>query len=877
MKTDVCPDRQLLSSHLLGQVRDEQVDWLDRHIRTCDSCQQVLEGLNPQDELTNDLRNSAPEPEGHEREISEIIERGKQIQSVIETVQADENTAVQQGESSSKLDGEIDFLQPPVLADEIGRLGGYRVLEVMGVGGMGVVFRAEDPKLKRQIALKAMKPGVAASRSAKDRFLREAQATAAIEHDNIVSIYQVGEDRGIAFIAMRYLRGQSLQEFLAQNPRPSQLQAVSIGRQIANGLAAAHEHGLIHRDIKPDNIWLEAKTDRAKILDFGLARARDDDAGLTHSGMVLGTPKYMAPEQAKAEPIDHRCDLFSLGSVLYQMISGKAPFEGGNLTSTLIAVSQADCKPIAKVCSGLDADLAKLITQLLAKDKEARPQSACEVAAALAKIEKKLASAQLEKENQQRFAETMELASVGPTTEKPRPSKRRPSKRWLLTGGAVAGIGAAIVFALGAAGVLFKVEMENGTLFVNVTNDDFATTVQGKVIQIRNTDTDALYSIELDSPQKTEQLKPGHYEFIVTNADGFRTRTNRFEIAKGENKEVEVWWEPASKTTESADDSVAVLGESSEGSEMQTPVDRAARDVAMQILSRGGSVVLSGGDHFDITNADQLPNGDISLSQVRLLTATDADLANVGTLKSLSRLDLQGSDITGSGFEYLRPSQGIESIFLNGCNNLDPAALRHLQFLPLLNLSAASTPCGDQTAQLLGHWPELTHFGAGVNTTGVGLVAAAKCKKLLTLDLASCRNLNPADLVVLAELPELNHLFLSIAMVNQELIESLARIPRLRSLAFDGNAEAFDASVLIPLHQLTNLDLSHTGSGIDDEDLPALQTLTNLRSLGLVGTSISKAGIEHLHDALTQCEILWDGGTIKPDQARTRTDAIGAP
>src|SRR5207244_1514663 len=167
------------------------------------------------------------------------------------------------------------------------------------------------------------------------RFLREAQATAALEHDHVIPIYQVGSEGGVSFLAMPLLRGETLDDRLAREGRLSPAEALRIGREVAEGLAAAHECGLIHRDIKPANVWLEdrspkrpagepvsgppAATSRVKILDFGLARPEADDAHLTQTGTISGTPAYMAPEQAAGTEIDQRCDLFSLGSVLYQM------------------------------------------------------------------------------------------------------------------------------------------------------------------------------------------------------------------------------------------------------------------------------------------------------------------------------------------------------------------------------------------------------------------------------------------------------------------------------------------------------------------------------------------------------------------------------
>ena len=220
----------------------------------------------------------------------------------------------------------IDFLAPSQAADELGRLGCYRVLKVLGHGGMGVVFEAEDPQLRRKVALKAMLPTLAASETARKRFLREAQTAAAIEHDHIVPIFQVGEDRGVPFIAMPLLKGEPLDRRLLRESRLPLSEVIRIGRETAAGLAAAHKKGLIHRDIKPANLWLE-ETGRVKILDFGLARAAADSGQLTQSGAIIGTPAYMAPEQVDGKTLDARCDLFSLGCVLYRLSTGELPFQ----------------------------------------------------------------------------------------------------------------------------------------------------------------------------------------------------------------------------------------------------------------------------------------------------------------------------------------------------------------------------------------------------------------------------------------------------------------------------------------------------------------------------------------------------------------------
>jgi serine/threonine protein kinase len=285
------------------------------------------------------------------------------------------------------------ILAPPRGPEEMGWLGQYRVLKVLGIGGMGMVLLAEDPQLKRQLALKVMKPLLAASSEARRRFQREAQATAAVDHEHIVTIYQVGEERGVPFLAMPLLRGESLAVRLRREggrlPLPEVLR---IGREIAEGLEAAHAVGLIHRDVKPSNIWLEAGHGRVKVLDFGLARGKDD-VQLTQTGYVLGTPAYMAPEQADGKAVDRRCDLFSLGCILYFMSSGEAPFQGADMMTTLKKVLFDTLRPLHESIPDTPAALSRLVLQLMAKNPADRPPRAIIVVEALRTLELQTESA----------------------------------------------------------------------------------------------------------------------------------------------------------------------------------------------------------------------------------------------------------------------------------------------------------------------------------------------------------------------------------------------------------------------------------------------------------------------------------------------------
>src|SRR5262249_17432835 len=275
------------------------------------------------------------------------------------------------------------FLAPPKEKDELGRLGPYRILKVIGAGGMGIVFQAEDPVLKRIVAVKVMQPHLAAKLSNRERFIREAQAAAAIEHDHIVTIYQVGDHENVPYLVMQFLHGETLARRLQREGKLPVVEVIRIGRETADGLAAAHERGLIHRDIKPANLWLEGKRSRVKILDFGLARPVQQAAELTHLGMIVGTPAFMAPEQARGQRVDYRSDLFSLGCVLYRMAAGTLPFKGSDALALLSALITDEPRDPRELNPEMPGALADLVMQLLAKDPAARPPSASAVAEAL--------------------------------------------------------------------------------------------------------------------------------------------------------------------------------------------------------------------------------------------------------------------------------------------------------------------------------------------------------------------------------------------------------------------------------------------------------------------------------------------------------------
>jgi urea transport system substrate-binding protein len=282
---------------------------------------------------------------------------------------------------------DLSFLSPPVESGDLGRLGQYRVRRLIGTGGMGMVFEALDTHLLRAVALKVMRPELAASLAARTRFLKEARAAASLNSEHIVTVFQVGQDNDVPFMAMQLLHGEPLDTRIHREGRLPVVDALVIAIQAATGLAAAHEAGMIHRDIKPANLWLEAdraggEFRRVRVLDLGLVRGGGGPQ-LTTAGVVVGTPHFMAPEQAGGLEIDARADLFSLGCVVYTMLTGELPFPGNSTMAVLMALASRTPAPLTEMNPAVPRELSDLVARLLAKTPDGRPASAAEVIAQL--------------------------------------------------------------------------------------------------------------------------------------------------------------------------------------------------------------------------------------------------------------------------------------------------------------------------------------------------------------------------------------------------------------------------------------------------------------------------------------------------------------
>ncbi|MFK8111868.1 MAG: protein kinase [Rubripirellula sp.] len=280
-----------------------------------------------------------------------------------------------------------DFLTEPSQPSDLGTLGHYRVIDELGKGGMGFVFRAEDIKLKRSVALKVMNQKIAATPNSRRRFIHEARAMAAVHHDNVATIFEVGESNNTPFMAMEMLKGSTLESFNKSKTQVGFEQVIDYARQISHGLAAAHAQGIVHRDIKPANIWLEEGNNRIKILDFGLALASTPVDHLAGRGAVIGTPGYLSPEQARSEPLDDRSDLYSLGVVLYELCTCKLPILSKSVPGQLISILAHRPTPINDLNPEIPQPLCDLIHRLLRKEPRTRPKSAAFLVEELDRVE----------------------------------------------------------------------------------------------------------------------------------------------------------------------------------------------------------------------------------------------------------------------------------------------------------------------------------------------------------------------------------------------------------------------------------------------------------------------------------------------------------
>ncbi|MDB5313420.1 MAG: Serine/threonine-protein kinase pkn3 [Gemmataceae bacterium] len=691
-----CPDPDLLRRHLLGELTDAELSALAPHIEGCDRCVELLGRLRGSDLLTDTVRGQAQTGGRDDPLTEEVISRATRLRPA--------------GDGPPTKTFTTDTAAG-TLPDAPARLGRYRVVRRLGSGGMGVVYLAEDEDLRRAVALKVMKPEMARNPAARHRFLREGRAAAGLRHDHVVTVYHVGEettpDGPTPFLVMELLDGESLETALGRGPLPP-VEAARIGREAAEGLAAAHARGVIHRDVKPDNIWLEGARRRVKLLDFGLARAAEvGPGGPTETGLVLGTPGYLSPEQAAGRPLDSRADLFSLGVVLYRALTGRLPFAGKDVMATLTALAVEPAVPVRRANPAVPPELAAVVDQLLAKDPGRRPESAREAADQLAAFERPAA----------------------PTRRR----NRRPLRAAV----------AALLLAAVVTVVVVVVKTPTGT--VEVETDD------PKVRIVVEDGGGRITVIDPESNQQSVTLAEGTYRVLLAGGKDLALETDTFTLSRGGKQVVRVKRRPGPEPDERFRAWAARVA-------ALPPADQ-AREVAAELKRRnpgfngdykhraaGTTVVEFEFPAEMVTDISPLA----ALTGLKILSCTGGPagrgLADIGPLRGLK---LESLDLYRTSVVDLSPLKGMPLRWL-GLHDTPVTDLSPLKGMPLQTLVLGGGPVADLSP--LKEIPLVQLYVHDSAVSDLSPLAGMPLKLLHTQgsavrDLSPLRGLNLAELV----------------------------------------------------------------------------------------------------------------------------------
>lgn len=738
------------------------------------------------------------------------------------------------------------------------QVGSYRIIRELGRGGMGMVLEADDIRLNRRVALKLITAQDASDGRARARFLQEARAVAQIEHPNVVPILHIDEDGGMLFIVMPLLKGETLDARLHREKRLSPSEVARIGREVASGLVAAHAVGLVHRDIKPANIWLDADTGRARILDFGLAKPVDNSnptAALTDTGVIVGTPYYMAPEQAEGRELDSRTDLFSLGAVLYQAATGRRPFQGETKLAILIAVTK-DTPPEPKsLAPDLPPHLSRLIRSLLEKDRRVRPTSAVEVLAKLSE----------------------------PIPTPAQPVRKSPTHWWAFAAGLlltalVAGAAVVVIKFRGPDGKEHDLNVEDG--------DTVKLDPNGKPVVI-------------PAPNKPDfDRKAAEYAISIggtvrVNGDN-KPIAAAGELPKGE---FSLQWVDLSNNNQVTDAGLANFKSSTRIKYLDLHAS-SVTDVGLANFSGCKDLVYLDLNDAPITDAALVHFKDCktleylglsrlqirgnglayfkgikTLTHLHLLDAqvndamlsnfkdceklmflelhrtrvTDDGLAHFKCCKNLMYLRLTDTNVTDTGLGYFKDCAGLREIRVAG-TQITTDGLAPFKAHPIWTLVEVSGPkiTGVEVGDLVKTMPQWKIIWNGNVVRDPKFADPDSWAALYVVNYGGRVRLNGAEreLRYPSEFPKEQYRLTTISLRNNPVI-------------VDNHIKLFSRG-----RNFVMLDLFNTAVG--DEALTALKECQQLTTLNVRKTQVTVAGVTELARALPKCQIEWDGGVIDP-------------
>jgi tRNA A-37 threonylcarbamoyl transferase component Bud32 len=616
------------------------------------------------------LDDACADDEALRRGVESLLRLHENATSFLSVPVVDQLAAALPGAQDAAVD--LSFLGPPSEPGSLGRIDQYEVLDVVGRGGTGVVLRARDTKLLRVVAIKILAAPLAMSGSARMRFVREARAAAAVGDEHVITIHAVSDDGAFPYIVMEFIDGCSLQAFLRDSGPPEVEEIARIGLQIAEGLAAAHRQGLIHRDVKPANILIEDRLRRVKLTDFGLARAVDD-ASLTQSGYIAGTPLYMSPEQVNGHPIGPRSDLFSLGSVLYELCTGQPAFRAPSTAAVIRRICHEAPQPIREINPEIPPDLCRLIERLHAKEPEDRPASAADVSNWLSRI--------LNRPLTQDQATRCSLPALTPAP----PRNLVPRWRWATAALLILVVGLGMSEATGVTEVgrsVIRLFSPEGTLVVEVDDPAVRVTLEGADLVIT------------DAGSQEIRLKPGSYT-LQASKEGRLVRQELVTVARDGRQVVRISKEP--RASEAWEESVAVL-----------PPAQQVEAVAQRLKE------LNPG--FDGQVASAIRGQ--AVTGLTFVTDAVSDISPVRALRYLEVLDVRGTVPRGGRLTDLSPLRGLPLTVLHFEDN-PVSDLSPLKGMPLKDLGLFRTRIED-LSPLRG----MPLVSLGIGHTGVSDLSA---------------------------------------------------------------------------------------------------------------------------------------------------------
>lgn len=824
------PDEATLSRFLLGTLSKDEEDRVLQWADSSASAAQLLSSISAHDPITDVIGETHP---------------------------------ICAADTSAATGGTVPQLVTPGAPALPATIAEYRIVRELGRGGMGVVYEAFDPHLERSVAIKVISDEYANNSDARSRFLCEARLQARIKHENVIEVHQCGEDAGRNYLVMPLLKGETLGARLGRKPALSAAEVTRIGREVAAGLAAAHDGELIHRDIKPANIWLDAATGRAIIIDFGLAKDVIAPTELTATGAVMGTPYYMSPEQAEGQKVDARSDLFSLGAVLYHAATGDRPFKGGSHVAVLIAV-KTESPPRAETLNpALPPNLVVVIRDLLEKNPAHRPASAAEVAARLAEIPVSPATASVPAANRTR-----------------KPAAPKPSRTRLL---ALAGIAAALVVVV----IVLLVRNPN-------PRDDVA-----------KQQPDSGAPGDPNAPKMIPPVKPGDPGPAVPQVPPPKQEPNapatpaerkvaELVIANGGSVQLNDKPRVLRKDTELPPEAFTLTA---------VNFDRCATDENLAALRDSPNLkdLQLSGNNITPTSAGFANLAPLTRLEVLYLNAPklgNDDLVHFASAKNLTVLSLRYTRIGDSGLKHLEGHKNLTDLDLRQTRVNDEAVRALAKHLPRCQIVwdngviprtlvssdperraaefALSTDCAISilAPHLVtlrkehGHLPRTPFVVSSLTlATNTKLTPAecqnfAGCKNLTYLSMVRY-DLTPELLKSFTQLTKLENLSIGSSTITTEGLTTFAECRELKRLSLSGtNVTDEGLKLFKSCSHLADLDLQDTAVG--DESVLLFKSCDGLEKLTIKGTNVTARAVEELKKALPRCRIVWNDGVIEP-------------